>query len=47
MSFQKGGSVVEWFESELHKMLLHEKTKETIRSLIPEFEVVLQEMRKF
>lgn len=46
MSFQKGGSVIEWFESELHKMLLHEETKETIRSLIPEFEEVLQEMRK-
>ena len=46
MSFQKGGSVVEWFESELPKMLLHEKTKETIRSLILEFEEALQEMRK-
>ena len=47
MSFQKGGSVVEWFESELPKMIIHEKTKETIRSLIPEFEETLIEMRKF
>lgn len=47
MSFQKGGSVTEWFESELPKMIIHEKTKETIRNLIPEFEETLIEMRKF
>lgn len=47
MSFQKGGSVTEWFESELPKMIIHEKTKETIRNLISEFEEILIEMRKF
>lgn len=47
MSFQKEGSVTVWFESELPKMIIHEKTKETIRNLIPEFEETLIEMRKF
>jgi hypothetical protein len=45
MSFQKGGSVISWFEENQEEMVLHSETKESIRYLLPGFQYVLELMR--